>query len=136
MKNSIKDYYSGSRQCGGGVVKAGNDSVKAFYSKAMQSGNGLPVFVGSRRQIGGGFLSGLARFAVPILNYLAPKALNFAKNTLSDVIVDGKSIKDAALTRGMNEIKTAVSRKRSKPAINKRRKRSKITTTGAVFNKK
>ena len=80
-----------------------SDPIKDFYSG--QSGNGLPVYVGSRRQVGGGFLSGLARMAVPIIKYLAPKAANFARNTLSDVVMDGKSFKEAAMTQGVNEVR-------------------------------
>ncbi len=136
MNDSIKTFYSGPRQIGGGMVKSGGDSVKEFYSGPIQAGGGLPVYVGARRQIGGGFLSGLARFAVPIIKYLAPKALNFAANTINDVVVDGKSLKSAALARGMNEIKSAVKRKNPRPAINKRRKRAKKSITSPLYIKK
>ena len=90
-----------------------SDPIKDFYSG--QTGDGFPVYVGARRQVGGGFLSGLARMVVPIIKYLAPKAFNFARNTLSDVVMDGKSIKEAALTQGANEIKNVL-----QPATRKR----------------
>ena len=105
--------------------------ISDFYSKPLQAGNGLSVYSGARRQLGGSFLSGLSRFAVPIMKYLAPKALNFAKNTMDDVI-DGKSLKNAAIHQGVNEVRTALKRKRTK-RINKRRKRSKTEIT-SVFN--
>ena len=105
-----------------------SNPISDFYSQPLQTGGGLPVYSGARRQIGGSFLSGLARFAVPIMKYLAPKALNFAKNTAIDVI-HGKSLKDAALNRGVDEVKTALKRRGRPPGINKTKKRPKTKLT-------
>lgn len=83
-----------------------------FYSKPQQIG-GYPVFRGARRQIGGSFLSGIARYAIPILKFLGRAALNIAGNTASDVLQGKQSLKDAAIEHGLNEIKQ-MTRKRKR----------------------
>lgn len=81
------------------------DSIKDFYSKPLQyGGDGVPVFKGSRRQIGGSFLSGLARFAMPIIKYIAPRLFSMAKNVAGDVILDKKPLKSSLKDRGVEEV--------------------------------
>lgn len=50
------------------------DILVEFYSKP-QLGGSLQVFQGTRRQVGGSFLSSLARFAIPVLKFLGKKVL-------------------------------------------------------------
>lgn len=86
------------------IYKMSMDYVKEFYSQP-QAGGGFSVYSGTRRQIGGSFLSGLARFALPILKFLGRKALNIGKNVATDVIVDKKPLKQSVETRIVEEAK-------------------------------
>jgi hypothetical protein len=74
-----------------------------FYSKP-QLGGGFPVFQGSRRQIGGSFLSSLARFAIPVLKFLGRKVLGVAGNVASDVINRKMSFKESVPKRAKEGI--------------------------------
>lgn len=94
-----------------------SDSVKNFYSSPSQYGGGLPVFTGSRRQIGGSFLSGLARFAMPILKFLGGRVLNVAKNVANDVIMENKPVKSSLKEHGLNEIKKVLTGRGSMRAV-------------------
>jgi len=78
------------------------DIIKDFYSQP-QSGLGLPVFSGTRRQLGGSFLSGLARFALPILKKLGGKALGVVGRVASDVISDKKPFRESLKRRAKEE---------------------------------
>lgn len=110
---------------------SGHEFIREFYSKP-QAGGGMGVFAGTRRQLGGSFLSGLARFALPILKFLAPKVASVASGVASDVIGGQKSLGESIKSRGLQEIERTVkgrtggSRKRGvkKGAgpINKRKK--------------
>lgn len=71
-----------------------SDSIVEFYSQP-QLGGGFPVFQGSRRQIGGSFLSSLARFALPILKFLGKKVVGVASNVASDVIDKKISLRES-----------------------------------------
>lgn len=86
-----------------------NNIIKDFYS-APQLGSGFAVYSGSRRQIGGSFLSGLARLALPILKFFGARALNVAKNVASDVILDKQPIKQAIKKRGLQEVQDTIIR--------------------------
>lgn len=103
------------------------DIIKKFYSKPQLGAGPFPVYRGSRRQqMGGSFLSGLARFAMPILKFLAPKVIRVAGNVASDVI-DKKPFGASLAHHTGQEIKdTIVGRKRKAPTnINKHAKRPK-----------
>lgn len=83
-----------------------SESIEKFYSGPSQDGGGagLPVFTGSRRQIGGSFLSGLARFALPILKFLGGRLFNVAKNVASDVVIDKRPVRESLKKRGLDEV--------------------------------
>jgi len=80
-----------------------SDILVDFYSKP-QLGGGFPVFQGSRRQIGGSFLSSLARFAIPVLKFLGRKVLGVAGNVASDVINRKMSFRDSVPKRAKEGI--------------------------------
>lgn len=80
-----------------------SDILVDFYSKP-QLGGGFPVFQGSRRQIGGSFLSSLARFAIPVLKFLGRKVLGVAGNVASDVINRKMSFKESVPKRAKEGI--------------------------------
>ena len=117
-----------------------SESLQKFYSAPshQQVGGELPVFAGSRRQIGGSFLSGLARFAIPILRFLAPRALNMAKNVANDVLVENKPILGSLKEHGMHEagkvlrgegrkrVLASIRKRKQAPSINKYNKRMNI----------
>lgn len=88
-----------------------NDTIRDFYSQP-QTGNGLAVFSGSRRQMGGSFLSGLARYALPVLKFLGGKALNIASNVAADVITDKKPLGQSLKRRAKEEIVSTLKRGR------------------------
>ena len=79
------------------------DILVDFYSKP-QLGGGLAVFQGARRQVGGSFLSSLARFAIPILKFLGKKALGVATNVASDVIDKKMSFRESIPRRTREEV--------------------------------
>lgn len=74
------------------------DILVDFYSKP-QLGRGFPVFQGTRRQVGGSFLSSLARFAIPVLKFLGKKVLGVATNVASDVIDRKMSFRESVPKR-------------------------------------
>jgi len=108
------------------VSASENNIIKDFYSHP-QHGAGFAVYSGTRRQVGGSFLSGLARVALPILKFFAPKALNVVKNVASDVILDKKPLGASIKNRGMQEVSNTIGRVVKRPAryINKTPKRRK-----------
>lgn len=82
------------------------DFIADFYSQPqLQKGAGLPVFLGTRRQLGGSFLSSLARFAMPILKFIGRRALGVAKNVASDVIDRGIPLKESIPKRAKEGVK-------------------------------
>lgn len=107
------------------------DTIRQFYSAPSQNGGNLPVFMGSRRQVGGSFLSGLARFALPILKNIGGRLFNVAKNVASDVIIDKKPIRGALKQRGIEEVRNVMTGKgiKRKRSINKPAKRKKCIDT-------
>ena len=97
--------------------------MRDFYS-TPQAG-GMAVFTGSRRQLGGSFLSGLARFALPVLKFLGGKAMNVAGRVATDVIENKVPIRQAVKTHTVREFKDTLKRGRGRGrgSINKRTKR-------------
>lgn len=99
------------------------DFIADFYSRPqLQSGAGLPVFMGTRRQLGGSFLSSLARFAMPILKFLGRKAFGVAKNVATDVIDRGIPLRESVPKRTKQGIKRAFQGRGAAVNINKRMK--------------
>lgn len=96
------------------------DYIKDFYSHP-QTGGGFSVYTGTRRQVGGSFLSGLARLALPILKFLGARALNIGKNVATDVIVNKKPVGSAFKSRAVEEVGNVL-----KGKGRKRRRRPKI----------
>lgn len=87
------------------------DIIKDFYSQP-QSGLGLAVYSGTRRQLGGSFLSGLARFALPILKKLGGKALGIASRVASDVVTNKQPFKESLKRHAKEEFLNTVGRGR------------------------
>lgn len=96
------------------------DFIADFYSRP-QLGGALPVFVGTRRQLGGSFLSSLARFAIPILKFLGRRALGVASNVATDVIDRGIPLKESVPRRAKEGVKRVFQGKGA-ANINKRAK--------------
>ena len=96
-----------------------SDIIRDFYSSPQ--GGGMAVFAGSRRQLGGSFLSGLARFALPILKFLGGKVANVAGRVVTDVI-DKKPILASIKRHGVREVKQTLGAGRKRGPINKRSK--------------
>lgn len=95
-------------------------TIRDFYS-TPQAG-GLAVFAGSRRQIGGSFLSGLSRYALPVLKFLGKKVAKVAGNVISDVI-DNKPVGESIKKHGLQELKNTLQGKgRRKAAAGQKRK--------------
>ncbi len=85
------------------------DEIVKFYSQS-QSGSGMPVYAGATRW-GGGLLSTLARFAMPLLRSFAGRAVNVAARTASDVIDGRRPIKEALLGNTMDEVRSALQKR-------------------------
>lgn len=94
------------------------DASRAMYEDyyIQQSGNGLPVFAGSRMQRGhglGSMLSGLFRSAVPMIKRglatFGKHALKTGLEIAGDV-ADGKSFKDSAKERILPTILPGIKR--------------------------
>lgn len=103
--------------------------IKSFYSEPHQSGAGFTVFSGTRRQVGGSFLSGLSRFALPILKFIGSKVFNVAKGVASDVVIDRKPIGQSLKKRTIQEVTDTVSKSfssRKRPSTKKQRGRGVI----------
>lgn len=80
-----------------------SDILMDFYSRP-QLGGTMAVFKGARRQIGGSFLSSLARFAIPILKFLGKKAVGVATNVATDVIDRQMSLRESVPKRTRESI--------------------------------
>lgn len=110
------------------------DRTALFYSQPsyLMKGNGFPIFVGSRRQSGGGsFLQTI----LPTLKEVGKKALqhatNFAKDVGTDIIDGGdvtESLKRRGLQHGNKFVKRSVSAfsKIAPTSSRKRRARTKL----------
>ena len=111
--------------------EASRDQYETYYM--TQSGNGLPVFQGSRGQRGhglGSMLSGLFRSALPMIKSglasLGKHALRTGLEIASDV-ADGSSFKDSAKARVLPGIKRfAQSEIFSKQSGSGKRRRKKV----------
>ena len=106
-----------------------SDILTDFYSKPQLGGGGFPVFQGTRRQVGGSFLSSLARFALPVLKFLGKKVLGVAGNVASDVIDKKMSLRESGPQRAKEGVMTTIQdvrkqtglgrRKRTRPSVGK-----------------
>ncbi len=94
------------------------DADKRAYEQYYvgQSGNGLPVFYGSRTQRGhgiGSLFSGLFRSIFPILKRVAPivgkKALETGMQIFGDVS-SGQSFKESAKTRVLDALQDGINK--------------------------
>ena len=103
-------------------MRGGSDILVDFYSKP-QLGGGFPVFQGSRRQIGGSFLSSLARFAIPVLKFLGKKVLGVAGNVASDVIDKKMSFRESVPKRAKEGMMETISDVRKQTGLGKRKQR-------------
>jgi hypothetical protein len=122
-----------------------------------QSGNGVPVYSGSRGQRGhglGSMLSGLFRSAVPLIRRGLAKFGRHALKTgleIANDVADGQSVKDAAKRRVGEGIKRFASqsfnstqsgsgkrrrttRKATRKSTKKRRKKTKESAIEDIFN--
>lgn len=99
------------------------DTLVDFYSRP-QLGGGLAVFQGTRRQIGGSFLSSLARFAIPILKFLGRKALGVAGNVAADVLTKNVPLRESITRRGKEGLSETITDARKQTGLGgARRKR-------------
>ena len=96
------------------------DDIVKFYSQS-QTGGGMPVYAGATRW-GGGLLSTLARFAMPLLRSFAGRAVNVAAKTASDVIDGRRPIKEALLGNTMDEVRSALQKRQHHHLINNNNK--------------
>ena len=78
------------------------DQTALFYSQPSH-GAGFPVFMGSRRQRGGGLFGSLKKFFLPIAKKvgrnLLSQGVGLAKDVMQDAM-EGKNIKSSFLDRG------------------------------------
>lgn len=79
-----------------------------YHTLRNQIGQGMPVFHGSRQRGGGlGSVFGvLAKYALPILKYIAPFASRAGASVLEDVALKRSSIKDSLKTHGKSFLKS------------------------------
>ncbi|MEL7306371.1 MAG: hypothetical protein AAGK05_00105 [Pseudomonadota bacterium] len=90
------------------------DRTAAFYASPtyVQSGGGVPIFSGSRRQRGGGILGAIKNFFLPMLQGVKRQAINraksevlgLAKNVAWDAI-RGKNVGQSLKTHGLQSVK-------------------------------
>ena len=99
------------------------DYLVDFYSQPQLSGAGFPVFQGARRQIGGSFLSSLARFALPVLKFLGKKVLGVAGNVASDVIEKKMSLRESVPQRAKEGLRETISDVRKQTGLGRKRRR-------------
>lgn len=99
-----------------------SDILVDFYSKP-QLGGGFPVFQGARRQVGGSFLSSLARFALPVLTFLGEKVLGVAGNVASDVIDKKMSFRQSVPQRAKEAAMDTLRDVRKQTGLGRKRKR-------------
>ena len=67
----------------------------------------MPVFAGARRyQMGGGFFSTLARFAIPILKSIGGRVFNVATRTATDVFQNKRPIGRSIVDNTLEEVKS------------------------------
>lgn len=98
------------------LLKMSTDYIRDFYSHP-QTGGGFSVYTGTRRQLGGSFLSGLARIALPILKFLGARALNIGKNVATDVVVNKKPFTESIKTHAKDEVKKVLTGRGKKRRI-------------------
>jgi hypothetical protein len=83
------------------------DPVAEFYS-GSQIGHGMPVYSGSRRQMGGGLWSTIQRIALPIMRKIIPrfgkaaaqKLVNVGAHALTDALENRSGFVDAVRSHG------------------------------------
>jgi hypothetical protein len=91
------------------------EEIIKFYSRPQFGGGSGVVFSGSRRQqVGGGFFGSLARFALPMLKTIGSRVLNVASRTASDVLQEGRPLKQSLLDNTVEEVQSIL-RKRAAP---------------------
>ena len=104
------------------------DSSRSAFEQYYlnQAGNGLPIFQGSRNQIGHGFgsvLGGLFRTVAPILKRFGGQALRTGAMILGDM-AQGKKFSDVALQRLSEGINNIIPSENSTPQTGSGRRRS------------
>ena len=83
--------------------------ISQFYSQSQLGNGSMPVFVGSRRgQMGGGFFSSLARFAIPILKNIGRGALRVVGKTATDVLDHQRPLGSALVDNALREVQSAM----------------------------
>ena len=71
-----------------------DELIFQYYSQPQQTGGAY--FIGERyNQIGGGFLSNIGRFILPILKTVGKKILGMGAETLNDVVNKDYSVGDS-----------------------------------------
>jgi len=98
------------------------DILADFYSRP-QLGGGFPVFKGTRRQVGGSFLSSLARFAIPVLKFLGKKVLGVAGNVATDVLAKNMTFGESVPRRAREGLSEAITDVRKQTGLGRKRKR-------------
>ena len=99
-----------------------SDLLVDFYSKP-QLGGGFPVFQGARRQVGGSFLSSLARFAIPVLKFLGRKVLGVAGNVAQDVLDKNMSFRESVPQRAKQGLSETVADVRRQTGLGRKRRK-------------
>jgi hypothetical protein len=97
-----------------------------------QYGGSLPVYGGTRYQRGGGILSSIARFAMPILKNMAMETAKAAPNVIK-AIISKKSSPGKAILQGL---KSASARTASKTLGQPAKKRKTITKKPTIPRKR
>jgi hypothetical protein len=83
--------------------------IAQFYSQSQLGNGSMPVFVGSRRgQMGGGFFSSLARFAIPILKNIGRGALRVVGRTATDYLDHQRPLGAALVDNALREVQSAI----------------------------
>ena len=91
------------------------DAVAHFYS-GPQSGNGIPIYSGSRRQLGSGLWGTIQRIARPILAKFVPrlgktvanKAIGVLAGAASDALNHRNSFVDSMKSRGQMQVQETI----------------------------
>ena len=86
-----------------------NEQIFEFYSKPTQYGGAMPYFIGERyNQIGGGFLSNVGRYVLPILKTIGKNLLGIGAEVANDVVNKNVDVKRAISNRTRKRLKCTI----------------------------
>lgn len=119
------------------------DKMNSVYSGPSYS-SGYPVFVGGRRQVGGGIFGALKRSILPaikpyakaMLKRAGKHALNFGSNVVGDAL-QGENLKNSIKMRAKESAINALDDlSKSRRIVRRRRRKSRQVGSGRVTKQK